>query len=92
MEEYILLPFNFKQFDNDTVLLVNQAGEHLFLPLDIFKAFYDKKLEQASKYYKALKAKHFLTTEQEKKRKIMQEDFLLFLLYFKLFLFILKSR
>ena len=66
MEEYILLPFNFKQFDNDTVLLVNQAGEHLFLPLDIFKAFYDKKLEQASKYYKALKAKHFLTTEQEK--------------------------
>ena len=62
MEEYILLPFNFKQFDNDTVLLVNQAGEHLFLPLDIFKAFYDKKLEQASKYYKALKAKHFLTT------------------------------
>ena len=74
MEEYILLPFNFKQFDNDTVLLVNQAGEHLFLPLDIFKAFYDKKLEQASKYYKALKAKHFLTTDIAEIRILSRDE------------------
>ena len=37
VENYTILPFGFKYFDNDTSLLVNQAGEHIFLPKESFQ-------------------------------------------------------
>lgn len=66
---YILLPFQFKTFDNKS-LLVNQAGEHLFLPLEAFNAFVKQKLQVNDRYYNKLKAKHFLTNEEEKETVI----------------------
>lgn len=66
MKEYILLPFNFKHISSDTILLVNQAGEHLFIPENEFRDFCNKGLEPTNKHYRELKAKHFLTTKEDK--------------------------
>ena len=65
MLDYILLPFNFKYLTNDSVLLVNQAGEHFFLEKQIFNSFINHNLESNSDIYKKLKARHFLTIESE---------------------------
>lgn len=61
---YIKLPFNFKYIDN-IVLLVNQAGEHLYLTKEHFHAFTMDKLSPNDETYKMLKAKHFLTISSE---------------------------
>ncbi len=66
VENYTILPFGFKYFDNDTSLLVNQAGEHIFLPKESFKNFCNMQLEKEDDCYKRLKAKHFLTTPDDK--------------------------
>ena len=65
MDRYIILPFNFK-YIKDEVLLVNQVGEHLFITETDFKSFTQNKLSTDSDIYKELKAKHFLTVENEK--------------------------
>lgn len=65
MNNYIKLPFNFKYNDNN-VLLVNQVGEHLFVFYDDFDSFVHDKLDSNDKIYSKLKAKHFLTIEDEK--------------------------
>lgn len=65
MEKYIILPFNFKYF-NDFVLLVNQAGEHLCLHQKDFSDFVSYKLSANTNVYKELKSKHLLTIESEK--------------------------
>lgn len=61
---YIKLPFNFKQLDND-ILLVNQAGEHIIVTNDEFISFTNDTLNVESQLYSILKAKHFLTVEPE---------------------------
>lgn len=61
---YIKLPFNFKQLDNN-ILLVNQAGEYLILTNDEFMSFTNDTLNSESQIYSILKAKHFLTVEPE---------------------------
>ena len=76
MSDYILLPFQFKYFDN-SVLLVNQVGEYTFLEQEDFTTFYNGRLDIASDIYKKLKGQHFLTVESEK-------DFTLKLLSIKL--------
>ncbi len=76
MSDYILLPFQFKYFDN-SVLLVNQVGEYTFLEQEDFTTFYNGRLDIASDIYKRLKGQHFLTVESEK-------DFTLKLLSIKL--------
>ncbi len=63
---YILLPFNFKYIDTNQLLLVNQVGEFLFISDSDFKLFYTKQLNSENPIYKKLKAKHFLTTEEDK--------------------------
>ena len=65
MEKYIILPFNFK-YINDDVLLVNQAGEYLFLSDNEFSDFVNYKLKYDSFSYKELKSRQFLTVETEK--------------------------
>ena len=61
---YIKLPFNFKYME-DSVLLVNQAGEHLCITNEEFDNFVYDKLSIESDIYKKLKAKHFLTVPEE---------------------------
>ena len=66
---YIILPFNFKYFNND-VLLVNQAGEHLFLSEEEFNDFINYNLKIDSSAYRKLKSKQILTVESEKETTI----------------------
>lgn len=61
---YIKLPFNFRYMD-DSVLLVNQAGEHLYVSTEDFNKFVYDELCRDSETYKKLKAKHFLTIADE---------------------------
>ncbi len=62
---YIKLPFNF-EYRKESVLMVNQVGEYLFLPYDDFYLFVKGNLDSTSDIYFKLKAKHFLTIESEK--------------------------
>ena len=64
MHDYVTLPFNFKFFKED-VLLVNQAGEYCRLNYNDFRCFYNKELNKNDKVYQILKAKHFLSTKEE---------------------------
>ena len=66
---YIILPFNFKYFDDD-VLLVNQVGEHMFLSKEEFNNFINYNLETDSSAYRKLKSKQILTIESEKETTI----------------------
>ncbi len=58
-EGYRLLPFRFMDVD-DRKLVVNEAGEHLFLDPDVFEAFITHSLPPDSDSYFDLKGKHFL--------------------------------
>jgi His-Xaa-Ser system radical SAM maturase HxsB len=60
MKRYGLLPFRFLRFDDARSLLVNEAGEHHFLPHDVLGGFVRHELPQSSDDYLDLKAKHFL--------------------------------
>jgi sulfatase maturation enzyme AslB (radical SAM superfamily) len=57
---YRLLPFRFLPFDGLRTLLVNEAGEPLFVRNDDFAAFVERTLDSRSDAYLDLKAKHFL--------------------------------
>ena len=67
MSSYIILPFNFK-YSDDTVLMVNQAGEWIIARRDDFDKFHSYKLQPQNEFYKRLKAKHFLTVPEEKEQ------------------------
>lgn len=57
---YQLLPFRFLPFDEQETLLVNEAGEYLFLLHEGFHQFVSHTLSPTSPPYADLKAKHFL--------------------------------
>lgn len=57
---YILLPFRFMRFPDRNVLLVNEAGEYLFLKMDDYDKLYHNNLEPQSDLFLDLKSKHFL--------------------------------
>jgi uncharacterized protein len=57
---YRLLPFRFLRFDDDRTLVVNEAGEFLFLENDDFARFVRHELAPRSHAWLDLKAKHFL--------------------------------
>ena len=57
---YSLLPFRFMRLDDRTIV-VNEAGEHLYLDQASFSAFVAHRLEVGSEQYNDLKAAHFLT-------------------------------
>lgn len=65
MLDYKLLPFTFKNLDDENVLIVNQAGEFTKLSKDRFCEFYSKELMVGSPIYKELKSKCFLTTDKD---------------------------
>lgn len=60
MSEYGLLPFRFLRFDAERTLVVNEAGEHHFLPHDDLARLVMHQLSPADVDYFDLKAKHFL--------------------------------
>lgn len=60
MSAYRLLPFRFLRFDDERTLVVNEAGEHHFLPHEDLRRFVQHELPSASETYLDLKAKHLL--------------------------------
>ena len=61
MKPYQLLPFKFQDFKDRSLLLVNEAGEFLFLPKEEFNNMISYKLDPKSEIFLDLKSKHFLT-------------------------------
>jgi len=57
---YSFLPFRFMRWSETELLLVNDVGDFVFLPLDRFKSFIGKTLTRGEVCYRDLKAKHFL--------------------------------
>ena len=57
----MILPFRFCQFSDSEVLVVNDAGEYLFLKPEVFEDFISYKLSHASASFLDLKGKHLLT-------------------------------
>lgn len=60
MTDYCLLPFRFLRFDDSRTLLVNEAGEHHFLPHHDLSRFVHHQLDGDESVFLDLKAKHFL--------------------------------
>jgi His-Xaa-Ser system radical SAM maturase HxsB len=60
---YTLLPFHFMRLEKEHVLLVNLAGEYLYLHKDDFSKIIDYSLENHSELFSNLKAKHFVAEE-----------------------------
>lgn len=61
MSPYTVLPFNFVRFPGRELLLVNQAGEWLFVKSDDFNRFIQDELLPSDEVFLNLKAKHFIT-------------------------------
>ncbi len=60
MSGYGLLPFRFVRFDDARTLVVNEAGEHHFLPQADLERFVRHELPPHETAFLDLKAKHFL--------------------------------
>ncbi len=62
-QKHHILPFQFKRFDSNNYLLVNESGEFIFLGNNDFQEFINGNLTADSPCYYDLKSKHFLNTE-----------------------------
>lgn len=60
-ENYVLLPFNFKRMFDDEVLLINQAGDFIFVSNECFNDLLNGKLDIQSDKFLDLKSRHFAT-------------------------------
>src|SRR4051812_9900676 len=58
---YRLLPFRFMRWTHEEVLVVNDAGEFLFLDSRVFQALIEHGLGREEPAYRGLKSKHFLS-------------------------------
>jgi len=58
--KYTILPFNFKLFDDDTVLLVNDAGDYYFLRHADFNTLLSYSLDKNANVYQDLKSRHLI--------------------------------
>ncbi len=61
-KQFSLLPFRFTRLEGKE-LLVNEAGEFIFVPEGTTRALVDATIETQSTLYKDLKAKHFIYDE-----------------------------
>lgn len=57
---YLLLPFNFKKFDGNSILLVNNVGDYFFLPIKDFDRLLAYSLKKEDVLYQDLKSRHFI--------------------------------
>jgi len=62
-DSYRFLPFRFNRFRDDHVLVTNMVGEYHILSSKAFEKFTKHQLDQTSKDYINLRAKHFLLDE-----------------------------
>jgi len=60
-EPYVLLPFHFGHLRPERLLVVNEAGEFVFLDPEDFARFVEYRLQPGSPLFLDLKGKHFLT-------------------------------
>lgn len=60
---YSLLPFRFMRLDAERELLVNEAGEFVVASSGTVRELVERKLNQSSRLFRTLKAKHFLSTQ-----------------------------
>ncbi|TYO96723.1 His-Xaa-Ser system radical SAM maturase HxsB [Geothermobacter ehrlichii] len=60
---YHILPFQFKRREDNTVLMVNEAGDYVFLPTQQFEAFVCQDLDTNTETFKTLKGKHFVAED-----------------------------
>ncbi len=58
--KYTILPFNFKLFDRDIVLIVNDVGDFYFLRRSDFNDLLNYSLSENSDIYQDLKSKQFI--------------------------------
>ena len=61
---YHLLPFRFIRFDDCSLILVSESGEHVFLDEATFQEFVGHRLGSDTTAYYDLKAKHFVADDQ----------------------------
>lgn len=59
---YQLLPFRFMRWSEEEVLLVNDVGELVFLPVETFQTLVEHRLQRQDAAFARLEAKHFLVT------------------------------
>lgn len=59
-KKYSFLPFLFKDFDYESILLINYAGEHFFIDKQNFSSLLERTLDKTSDIYKTLKSKFFI--------------------------------
>ncbi|MGC8694695.1 MAG: His-Xaa-Ser system radical SAM maturase HxsB [Candidatus Micrarchaeia archaeon] len=59
--KYIVMPFNFKLFDNEHVLLVNDAGDYYFLKTFDFDNLINYKLDKRSAIYQDLNSRQLVS-------------------------------
>lgn len=63
---YSIFPFTFSRMPAQQLLLVNQAGEFIFISSEDFNSFINGSLDTESQTFLDLKSKHFLTdTDKE---------------------------
>ncbi len=60
---YDLLPFRYTRLDGEE-LLVNEAGEHIFVPQGIAQQLVHRRLPTNTGLYQTLKAKHFIFDDE----------------------------
>jgi len=71
-QSYYFLPFRFKRFSSSKVLLVNDAGEYLFLSPVEFEKFINHEIKIDSQIFLNLKSKHFIYDAPEKLPSIIE--------------------
>jgi len=64
-KDYNFLPFIFKGFDDESILMVNYAGEHYFIGKKDFSMLLQRRLDKSSHVYKTLKSKFFIYSTYE---------------------------
>ena len=63
MQEYSLLPFRFKRFNNEQVLLTNDVGEYIFIGNDDFDSLINGSIDTHSDVFYDLESKQIATTD-----------------------------
>jgi len=64
--KYLIFPFTFHRLPGRQLLLVNQAGEFIFISSEDFNSFINELLDTESQIFLDLKSKHFVTdTDKE---------------------------
>ena len=70
-KKYWILPFRFKRFHNNKILLTNVCGEFLFVSQEQFTLFVNQVLSSGPELYRSLRQKHFLLDENSNQIELL---------------------